>query len=234
MYLHRIMVFLQKHIPPWGYLLAIILYLDDTCVDFRGNRSFKPLVVSVGNYKYRIRASNDGKRCAGYIPKVKLPKKDPSMAGPRRAFNQAVLAHIVDNIEAYSNGFWLQLPFETTPRMFFPRLAFMATDWPEGQACTCVFAGAGKSRRNCRVCLIKRVDQGGGSGGAGGKKPALRTQHLMDQRRKQVHLKFDIITRINIIATVTVFTTNIHRPRIRQNQSVLSLHSSIPYYYHNK
>lgn len=82
------------------------------------------------------------------------------MSGQRRAFYQEVLASIVDNIEEYKDGFWLQLPFEAAPRLFVPRLAYMCTDWPEGQSCTCVFAGATKSRRNCRMCMQKRENYG--------------------------------------------------------------------------
>jgi hypothetical protein len=150
----------QFHLPVGATLLPVILYLDDTSVDFRGNRAYKPLVVCVGNYKHRVNNSNNGKRCVGYFPKVRLSKKDAKMGGPRRAFYQEVLANIVDNIEEYKDGFYLQLPFEPAPRLFVPRLAYMCTDWPEGQQCECVYAGATLSRRNCRMCLKKRVDFG--------------------------------------------------------------------------
>jgi hypothetical protein len=163
-------------------------------------------VVCIGNYKHRVCQSNDGKRCAGYIPKVKLGKNDPSMAGPRRAFNQVILSHIVDNIEEYKDGFWLQLPFETTPRLFVPRLAFMATDWPEGQACTCVFAGAGKSNRSCRVCLCKTVDHGDNTI----PNATPRSQRLIDSKRRKVYIALHLTTYCCVLVTyleyATVFT----------------------------
>jgi hypothetical protein len=108
----------QFKLPPGATLLPIILYMDDTHVNFRGNRSFKPLVVCIGNYKFNASATNDGKRCAGYLPKQKLTKNDSTLSGPRRALNHALLANLVDNIEDYSGGFYLTLPFESTPRLF--------------------------------------------------------------------------------------------------------------------
>lgn len=43
-------------------------------------------------------------------------------------------------------------------RWLVPMFCAMLTDWPEGQAATCVRAGATVSKRNCRVCLCPTAE----------------------------------------------------------------------------
>ena len=68
------------------------------------------------------------------------------------------------NIEEYRNGFMFRFS-DGVVRWMVPVLAYVITDWPEGQLMTLVGGGATGSKANCRVCfrptsLFSRTDEG--------------------------------------------------------------------------
>ena len=80
-----------------------------------------------------------------------MTKKTNKHALLRRNFYHWVVAQLVANIEEYHNGIYVVI--NGTGRWVVPVIAYVITDWPEGQCMTLVGGGATKSYCNCRVCL---------------------------------------------------------------------------------
>ena len=150
----------SKSIPkrPFHHVLPIIIYIDDTVVDFVGNDKVKPIVMCVGNLKRAVWNKVSGMRLSGYFPRCPEPSNElvsySHSQKCKRRFVQKVLRHLLTNINKYSQcGFSLFI--DGHMRTFFPRLAYFCTDWPEGQSCLNLYTIA-NVMRCCRFCYMKR------------------------------------------------------------------------------
>lgn len=147
-------------------IMPIILYTDGASPDFRRSVSLKPIVVQCGNYVGAVNRTSNGKRCAGFWPKIKvicgvdlgfasylyvqINKLTAFAKKKKREFYQWIVECLTMNIEEYRDGLLLRVNGKDV--WFVPVLAFFVTDWPEGQAMSLTKAGATQSRMNCRVC----------------------------------------------------------------------------------
>ena len=68
----------------------------------------------------------------------------------KRKFYHWVVEQLVVNVEEYRNGVSVYVGGKY--RWLIPVIAFVITDWPEGQSMSLTKAGAVSSKRNCRVC----------------------------------------------------------------------------------
>jgi hypothetical protein len=135
-------------------LLAIGFSTDSATVD-RGQRvSVKPINVVALNMTSNVSQTSRGKRCFGYWPKLNILKFIRSAvrhAELQRMFNQWVIAKIVEGVNKYKFGIRLRT-LDGVTRTLIPAIAFVATDWPEGQLHLNLKANATQSRMNCRMC----------------------------------------------------------------------------------
>jgi len=93
-----------------------------------------------------------------FVCKFQITKDTDANARLRRIFYHWVLKQLADNIEEHRDG--VNLIVGGVERWLVPVIAFIITDWPEGQCMSLVKAGASKSFRCCRVCYWKREDFG--------------------------------------------------------------------------
>ena len=82
----------------------------------------------------------------------------------KRAFYQWVVGQLANNVNNYKDGLFLNV--DGVEHWLLPVVAYVVTDWPEGQSMSLTKAGATSSKRNCRTCtkptkLFDITDDGG-------------------------------------------------------------------------
>ena len=93
-----------------------------------------------------------------------MTKKGALNRDLKRKFFHWVVEQLAQNIEEYRHGFLFRFT-DGVVRWMVPVLAYVITDWPEGQMMSLIGGGARNSRKNCRVCyrptaLMSQTEEG--------------------------------------------------------------------------
>ena len=136
------------------YIMPLALYTDGSSVDFRRSLSFKPINVACLNLVGRLVRSKHGKMNVGFFPSLGLDSSKSTRVAAQhlsRKFYHWVVKKLVASIEKYRHGVRIKLNGREVTMV--PVVAFVATDWPEGQKMAQIYGSATGSARNCRVCM---------------------------------------------------------------------------------
>lgn len=134
-------------------VLPMLLHADGVAVGYRGASSLKPITVAPLNLSSASVRSDAGRVTIGFWPSLTATKsakeKGITRAWLRQLYHWAVSC-LTKSIEKYRDGIILDIL--GARYTFFPVLALIPSDWPEGQKLSNMFEGAANSQRNCRVC----------------------------------------------------------------------------------
>jgi hypothetical protein len=70
-------------------VLSVILYIDGVTVDFFGNISLMPIMLTIGNFHEAFRQTKSGKRLLGFIPSVS--KQTSELRFPSARLNRELI-----------------------------------------------------------------------------------------------------------------------------------------------